>query len=104
MDDQEDRDYRISTIRVCLEIEHIFYDADADADVLRHTVTVDFSGHPYITRHRPTPLARREGCSMRGFASNSGVGQALRVSCLSPQPVPARPMSQLASLSRCRSS
>ncbi|MFE7355587.1 hypothetical protein ACFU8Q_20915 [Streptomyces sp. NPDC057543] len=30
--------YGISTDRVCLEIEHIFYDA-ADDDVPRHTVT-----------------------------------------------------------------
>ncbi|MCX4656902.1 hypothetical protein OG249_34010 [Streptomyces microflavus] len=45
--------------RACLEIEHIFY---ADDDVLRHTVTVGFSGTPYITRQVPTPdeLARRK--------------------------------------------
>ncbi len=36
--------YGISADRVCLEIEHIFYDA-AD-DVPRHTATVDCSGHP----------------------------------------------------------
>lgn len=35
---------------------------DADDDVLRHTVIVDYSGHPYVARHHPTPeeLARRE--------------------------------------------
>ncbi|MFC9931712.1 hypothetical protein [Streptomyces sp. NPDC127190] len=45
---------------MCLEIEHVVY--DADDDVLRHTITVDFSGQPYVTRHVPTPdkLARRE--------------------------------------------
>jgi hypothetical protein len=43
--DQEARDFGISTDRVCLD-----------------TVTVDFSGQPYLTRHVPTPeeLARRE--------------------------------------------
>ncbi|MZF88244.1 hypothetical protein [Streptomyces sp. SID5643] len=58
--EQEARDFGISTDRVCLEIEHVFY--DADDDVLRHTITVDFSGQPYVTRHVPTPeeLARRE--------------------------------------------
>ncbi|MGW1658432.1 hypothetical protein [Streptomyces atratus] len=62
VNDQEAHDFGISTDRVCLEIEHIFYDADDDDDVLRHTVTVDYSGHSYVTRHRPTPeeLARRE--------------------------------------------
>ncbi|MEK8141637.1 hypothetical protein NKH18_00625 [Streptomyces sp. M10(2022)] len=60
VNDQEARDFGISTDRVCLEIEHIFY--DADDDVLRHTVTVDYSGQPYVTRHVPTleELARRE--------------------------------------------
>ncbi|WP_331750482.1 MULTISPECIES: hypothetical protein [unclassified Streptomyces] len=40
----------------CLVIEHVFY------DVPRHAVTLDYSGRPYVTRHRPTPeeLARRE--------------------------------------------
>ncbi|WP_327687218.1 hypothetical protein [Streptomyces sp. NBC_00467] len=59
MNDQEARDFGISTDRVCLEIEHVFYDAD---DALRHTVTIDCSGHPYVTRHVPTPekLVRRE--------------------------------------------
>ncbi|MER8087855.1 hypothetical protein ACFVZR_37940 [Streptomyces sp. NPDC058316] len=35
---------------------------DAEGDVLRHKVTVDFSGASYVTRHVPTPeeLARRE--------------------------------------------
>lgn len=39
-------------------IEHIFY----DGDVLLPTIAVDFSSHPYVTRHVPTPeeLARRE--------------------------------------------
>ncbi|WP_143674136.1 hypothetical protein [Streptomyces caniscabiei] len=60
VNDQEVQDFGISTERICLEIEHVFY--DADDDVLRHTVTVDYSGHPYVTRFRPTPedLARRE--------------------------------------------
>ncbi|MFB8443598.1 hypothetical protein ACFC7A_31590 [Streptomyces niveus] len=60
VNDQEAHDFGISTDRVCLEIEQIFY--DADDDVLRHTVTVDFSGTPYVTRRVPTPeeLARRE--------------------------------------------
>ncbi|MEU8489274.1 hypothetical protein [Streptomyces sp. NPDC048641] len=60
VNDQEAEDFGISTDRVCLEIEHIFY--DAEDDVLRHTVTVDYSGQPYVTRHVPTPeeLARRE--------------------------------------------
>lgn len=60
VNDQEAADFGISTDRVCLEIEHIFY--DAEDDVLRHTVTVDYSGQPYVTRHVPTPeeLARRE--------------------------------------------
>ncbi|MCX5165934.1 hypothetical protein OOK39_44470 [Streptomyces sp. NBC_00264] len=58
VNDQEAHDFGISTKRVCLEIEHV----DADDDVLRHTVTADYSGHPYVTRHRPTPeeLAPRE--------------------------------------------
>ncbi|HEY9327087.1 MAG TPA: hypothetical protein VIS09_02415 [Streptomyces sp.] len=60
VNDQEAHDFGISTDRVCLETQHIFY--DADDDVLRHTVTVDFSGQPGVTRYRPTPeeLARRE--------------------------------------------
>ncbi len=47
VNDQEARDFGIST---------------ADDDVLRHTITVDFSGQPYVTRHVPAPeeLARRE--------------------------------------------
>lgn len=54
------RAFGISTDRACLEIEQIFY--DADDDVLRHTITVDYSGQPHVTRHVPTPeeLARRE--------------------------------------------
>jgi hypothetical protein len=57
---REAADFGISTDRACLVIEHIFY--DAEDDVLRHTVTADFSGHPYVTRHVPTPeeLAQRE--------------------------------------------
>ncbi|WP_405392433.1 hypothetical protein OG596_34255 [Streptomyces sp. NBC_01102] len=60
VNDQEAHDFGISTDRLCLEIQHVFY--DADDDVLRHTVTVDYSGQPYITRHVPTPeeLARHE--------------------------------------------
>lgn len=60
VNEQEARDFGISTDRACLEIEQIFY--DADDDVLRHTITVDYSGQPYVTRHVPTPeeLARRE--------------------------------------------
>ncbi|MFJ2915069.1 hypothetical protein ACIO8F_38035 [Streptomyces sp. NPDC087228] len=56
MNDQEARDFGISTDRACLEIEHLFY------DILRHTITVNLSGQPYVTRHVPTPeeLARRE--------------------------------------------
>ncbi|MCX4851733.1 hypothetical protein [Streptomyces sp. NBC_00893] len=53
VNDQEALDFGISTDRTCLEIQHIFY--DADADVLRHTVTVDYSGRPYVTRYEPTP-------------------------------------------------
>ncbi|MFJ4865946.1 hypothetical protein [Streptomyces sp. NPDC088748] len=60
VNDQEARDFGISTDRACLEIEQIFY--DADADVLRHTITVDYSGQPHVTRYVPTPeeLARRK--------------------------------------------
>ncbi|MFC5657688.1 hypothetical protein [Streptomyces nogalater] len=60
VNDQEARDFGISTDRACLEIEQIFY--DADDDVLRHTITVDYSGQPYVTWHVPTAeeLARRE--------------------------------------------
>ncbi|MFJ7416728.1 hypothetical protein ACIQWZ_38935 [Streptomyces sp. NPDC098077] len=60
VNDQEAHDFGISTDRACLEIEHIFY--DANDDVLRHTITVDYSGQPYVTRHVPTPeeLARLE--------------------------------------------
>ncbi|MGJ5763126.1 hypothetical protein [Streptomyces galbus] len=41
-------------------VEQIFY--DAEDDVLRHTITLDYSGQPYVTRHVPTAeeLARRE--------------------------------------------
>lgn len=44
---------------MCPEIEQIFYDAD---DVLRHTITVDFSASPTLPGHMPTPkeLAYRE--------------------------------------------
>ncbi|MDX3589007.1 hypothetical protein OG920_45480 [Streptomyces europaeiscabiei] len=57
---QEAEDFVISTERACLEIEHVFY--DADDEVLRHTVTVDYSGHPYVTRYQPAleDFARRE--------------------------------------------
>ncbi|MEE1943090.1 hypothetical protein V1L54_27415 [Streptomyces sp. TRM 70361] len=60
VNEQEARDFGISTDRVCLEIEHVFY--DVEDDVLRQTVTVDYSGQPYVTRHVPAPeeLARRE--------------------------------------------
>ncbi|MDX2524834.1 hypothetical protein [Streptomyces europaeiscabiei] len=51
VNDQEARDFGISTERICMEIEHVFY--DADDEVLRHTVTVDYSGHPYVTRYQP---------------------------------------------------
>ncbi|WP_406349276.1 hypothetical protein OHA44_37045 [Streptomyces sp. NBC_00144] len=56
--DMEVRNFGISTDRARLEIEHVFY----DADVLRHTITVDFSGQPCVTRQVPTPeeLARPE--------------------------------------------
>ncbi|WP_018569518.1 GntR family transcriptional regulator [Streptomyces sp. PsTaAH-124] len=56
---QEARDFGISTDRVCLETEQTFY--DAEGDVLRHTVTVDFIGQPHVTRHAPGPdeLAHR---------------------------------------------
>ncbi|WP_331751632.1 hypothetical protein OG215_40720 (plasmid) [Streptomyces globisporus] len=40
-----------------LVIERIFY---AAGDVLRHTVTVDYSGQPYVTRHFPPRGARLE--------------------------------------------
>lgn len=54
----EARNFGISTDRACLEIEHVLY----DAAVLRHTITVDFSGQPCVIRHVPTPeeLARPE--------------------------------------------
>ncbi|WP_111340011.1 UTRA domain-containing protein [Streptomyces sp. AC1-42W] len=60
VNEQEAHDFGISTDRACLEIEQIFY--DADDDVLRHTITVDYSGQPHVTRHVPTAeeLARRE--------------------------------------------
>ncbi|MFE9334823.1 hypothetical protein [Streptomyces sp. NPDC006925] len=60
VNDQEARDFGISTDRACLEIEQIFY--DADDDVLRHTVTVDYSGQSHVIRYVPTPeeLALRE--------------------------------------------
>ena len=44
MNDQEGQDFGISTDRVCVEIEHVVYDAGDDA--LRHTVTIHYSGHP----------------------------------------------------------
>lgn len=59
--DQEARDFTLSTDRACLKIEQIFY--DADDDVLRHTITVDYSGLPHATRYVPHPrgaLVRRE--------------------------------------------
>ncbi|GGZ18584.1 hypothetical protein GCM10010327_57200 [Streptomyces nitrosporeus] len=60
VNNQEARGFGLSTARGCREIEHIFY--DADDDVLRYTVTVDYSGQSYVTRHRPAleELARRE--------------------------------------------
>lgn len=80
---QEAHDFGISTDRVCLEIEHIFFDA-AD-DVLRHTITVDYSGQPYVTRHVPT---RRDSCA----SSSRPVARRGRP-CLSPakpHPPPTR--------------
>ncbi|MFH8470373.1 UTRA domain-containing protein [Streptomyces sp. NPDC017991] len=58
--DQEAQDFGISTDRACLVIEQVFY--DAEDDVLQHTVTVNYSGHPHEIRYQPTPedLARRE--------------------------------------------
>ncbi|MFF6977412.1 hypothetical protein ACFZAV_06615 [Streptomyces sp. NPDC008343] len=53
LNDQEAQDFGISTDRVGLEAEHVFY--DADDGVLRHTVTVDYSSHPYTTRYQTTP-------------------------------------------------
>ncbi|CAL9297263.1 hypothetical protein ACFT1B_15880 [Streptomyces griseoincarnatus] len=72
--EQEARDFGISADRVCLEIEQIFH--DADDDVLRHTVTVDFSGQPYVTRHVPTlrnsRAARRPAFPSRSTGKSSG--------------------------------
>lgn len=58
--DQEARDFGISTERACLVVEQVFY--DAEDDVLQHTVTVNYSGHPHEIRYQPTPkeLAQRE--------------------------------------------
>ncbi|MFE9016701.1 hypothetical protein [Streptomyces cyaneofuscatus] len=60
VNDQWAYDFGISTDRLCLKVQHVFY--DADADVLRHTVIVDYSNQPCVTRHVPTPdeLARLE--------------------------------------------
>ncbi|MGX1913547.1 UTRA domain-containing protein [Streptomyces phaeochromogenes] len=57
---QEAQDFGISTERACLVIEQVFY--DAEDDVLQHTVTVNYSGHPHEVRYQPTPedLAQRE--------------------------------------------
>ncbi|MEU6357009.1 hypothetical protein ABZ896_48225 [Streptomyces sp. NPDC047072] len=57
---EEARDFGISTERSCLVIEQVFY--DAEDDVLQHTVTVNYSGHPHEIRYQPTPddLAQRE--------------------------------------------
>ncbi|MFD7102796.1 hypothetical protein [Streptomyces celluloflavus] len=46
VNDQEAQDFGISTERARLEIEHAFY--DAEDDVLRRTVTADYSGQPYV--------------------------------------------------------
>jgi hypothetical protein len=50
---QEAQDFGISTERACLVIED---------DVLQHTVTVNYSGHPHAIRYQPAPedLAHRE--------------------------------------------
>ena len=57
---QEAEDFGISTKRACLVTEQVFY--DAEDDVLQHTVTANYSGHPHEIRYQPTPeeLARRE--------------------------------------------
>lgn len=57
---EEARDFGISTERSCLVIEQVFY--DAEDDVLQHTVTVNYSGHPHEIRYQPTAedLAQRE--------------------------------------------
>ncbi|WP_460073993.1 UTRA domain-containing protein [Streptomyces sp. YKOK-I1] len=57
---QEAQDFGISTERACLVIEQVFY--DAEDDVLQHTVTVNYSGHPHEIRYQPTAedLAQRE--------------------------------------------
>ena len=57
---QEAQDFGISTERPCLVIEQVFY--DAEDNVLQHTVTVNYNGHPHVTRHRLSAeeLARRE--------------------------------------------
>ncbi|MGV9342846.1 hypothetical protein [Streptomyces sp. NPDC003688] len=57
---QEARDFGISTERSCLVIEQVFY--GAEDDVLQHTVTVNYSGHPHEIRYEPAPegLAPRE--------------------------------------------
>lgn len=57
---QEAQDFGISTERPCLVIEQVFY--DAEDDVLQHTVTVNYSGHPHVIRFQPSPedLAQRE--------------------------------------------
>jgi hypothetical protein len=57
---QEAEDFGISTERACLVIEQVFY--DAEDDVLQHTVTVNYSGHPHEIRYQPAPeeLAGRE--------------------------------------------
>jgi hypothetical protein len=41
------------TERPCLVIEQVFY--DADDDVLQHTVTVNYSGHPTRSGTSPHP-------------------------------------------------
>lgn len=49
---QEAQDFGISTERPYLVIEQVFY--DAEDDVLQHTVTVNYSGHPHEIRYQPT--------------------------------------------------
>ncbi|MFJ9380330.1 UTRA domain-containing protein [Streptomyces sp. NPDC101455] len=53
---EEAREFGISTERPCLVIEQVFY--DAEDDVLQHTVTVNYSGHPHEIRYQPTPEDR----------------------------------------------
>ncbi|WP_367428477.1 hypothetical protein [Streptomyces celluloflavus] len=57
VNDQEAQDFGICTERARLETEHAFY--DAENDVLRRTVTVDYSGQPYVT----SPFTAASGSS-----------------------------------------